>query len=883
MIGSLRRILAVTRREFAASLASPASWVFLVIFLVANGICTFVLMDALGAGQADLGPFFNLLPSLFMFLVPALGMPFWAEERRTGAFELTLSFPATLWELVVGKYLAGMLFLLIALLLTAPVPITYFWLGEPDVGSILCGYFGAFMVGSAFLAASCFCSALTRSQMASFLLAFLICALLLFTGMDAVAAQLYRWLPEWLCRAIAAIAIMPHYQAFQRGLFDTSELAYCLLLTALFLYFARTALRYIASGGGGVFLAGAWKDRYAWRQFGGLALSFLLAGYAFYCLSATFSAFRIRLDCTADRVYSLLPDTREIAATLPRPVALRLYVSPPGEGMPKELVAYAERVKWTLSEFVRASNGKAELEIISLGTDSPEEDAAALDGIEAKKTPDGERHYLGLSISCGPRNAAIPYLSTRTENLFEYELCRRIRAVTEPKKAKVGVLSSFPVMGRPPAPQKGDSGAPRWLAFAELARDWQLVELSPDVREIPSDLAALIVLHPSGFSQRARYAVDQWLLRGGRLAVFTDPQSAYALLMAVKTKNYGLANFSASEFEPLVSAWGFEAPAESVAADLEFKSDRIGANGALVTVPTALAVTDKGLSKTDPATARLSALRLEYAGFFRLARPDAGLKYEPVLFTTDMAREASISDIPEKILASFSSNDKAGLEKLTMGWRIEGMFPTAYPSGPPGGGVSAESLKRSTKPGMVYLFGDCDFLFNDACSAQIPDEFRQNLVIRRNDNLALLENVVSSLVGARDLSRLRTRAPLSRPLTKIVERRMRADLEFKERALALGQEMIRLEKQTEALRNIVIASGGRHPLTEEQKELLDNYERTKEDYARELRRSTRELKRDVNAINNAVRLVNIVVAPAGVMLLGIFWMIFRRLKWRRFK
>ena len=181
---SLLRIAAVARREVSASLASPAAWVFLVLFLIMSGLCTFVVSDLLSTEQADLSGFFNWMPWLFLFLVPALGMPFWSEERRTGTFDLTLSYPVTISELVAGKYLAGMLLLTASLLFTLSTPLTVYRLGSPDTGAVLCGYFGALMIGSAFLSVTSFCSALTKSQTASFLLSLMLCGTLVFTGWE---------------------------------------------------------------------------------------------------------------------------------------------------------------------------------------------------------------------------------------------------------------------------------------------------------------------------------------------------------------------------------------------------------------------------------------------------------------------------------------------------------------------------------------------------------------------------------------------------------------------------------------------------------------------------------------------------------------------------
>ena len=161
MMFSLRNIRAVWQREFLAEAASPTAWVFLVIFLELSAFLTFIMSGLFSYGQADLSPFFEWFPWLFLFIIPALGMPLWSEERKTGSFELSLSFPVTLWELALGKFLAGMTLLLIALLLTVSVPLTALYLGRPDPGAIVCGYFGALLLGAVYLEVSCFCSALS--------------------------------------------------------------------------------------------------------------------------------------------------------------------------------------------------------------------------------------------------------------------------------------------------------------------------------------------------------------------------------------------------------------------------------------------------------------------------------------------------------------------------------------------------------------------------------------------------------------------------------------------------------------------------------------------------------------------------------------------------
>lgn len=869
MTASVRRIFAVASREFFASLASPAAWVFLVIFLVMANVCTFVFSDILAMGQADLGPFFNWMPWLFMFLMPALGMPLWAEERRTGTFELTLSYPISLWELVFGKYLAGMALVTGALVLTIPVPVTIAVLGEPDVGAIVCGYAGALLVGSAFLAVSSFCSALSKSQTASFLLALLLCALLMFTGWDRVTSILYQWLPESLCRLVSYCTVAPHYQAFQRGLFDTSELAYSILITLLFLYFARTVLAYAASGGGGLFLPGALRDRYTWKNVLSMAASFAIAIYVFICLAMTTTAFRIRIDCTADRAYSLSPEARALARSLDRHVTVRLYVSPPGPDTPKDLMSYAERVKWLLREFSKVADGKVTLEIISPGPDSREEEAAIIEGVEPARNAGGDRFFLGLTVSAGQLCLPIPFLSPKNESMLEYELLRRVMHVQNPKRPVVGVMSPFPVLGRAPSPQTGASGAPAWHLFTELDKDYTLKTVPTDVKEIPDGLDALLVVHPHDFDPRTLAAIDAYLAKGGRLAVFVDPLSAYALASAQKDFSY--VNMTDSTLEPLLTKWGVAYSPARLAADMNFKYDQLDKSGVRRTIPTALLITEAGIDRGSPITGGLTSLRMNYAGFFSPRNPPKDLKFEPLVYTTEYSMPADVEDQPEKILADFAAPGSHEGEKLTLLMHITGLFPSAYGNDGP----------EERKPGEVYLFGDADMLFHDACVAQTKDEFGQTIVVRINDNITLMENVLESLCGGGRLSSLRSRVPMSRPLTRINESQLRADLAFKDRILDLAEESMRLEQRVDSIRKQLIVSGGAARLTQEQRDLLNTYERKDAALKREIREIRLRLRQDLDHINNMVRFVNIILIPAFVVLCGILWSVVRKLKWRR--
>src|SRR5271170_2599320 len=193
-MNSLANIKTITKRELSGYFSSPVAYVFIVIFLLLMGFFTFMAGGFFERGQASLdGPFFLWHPWLYLFLVPAVGMRLWAEERRVGTLELLLTLPITTWQAIVGKFLASWLFLLLALFLTFPVVITVNYLGSPDNGVIFGGYVGSFLMAGAYLAISCMTSAMTRNQVVSFILSVVACLFLVLCGFPPVTDLMVRW------------------------------------------------------------------------------------------------------------------------------------------------------------------------------------------------------------------------------------------------------------------------------------------------------------------------------------------------------------------------------------------------------------------------------------------------------------------------------------------------------------------------------------------------------------------------------------------------------------------------------------------------------------------------------------------------------------------
>jgi len=229
----------IARREFAAYFASPLATIFLTVFIALTGAFAFYVGGFFERGQADLAPFFQYHPWLFLLLVPAVAMRLWAEERRSGTIELLMTLPISPWEAILGKFLAAWAFIGVALLATLPMWITVNILGRPDNGVILAGYLGSFLMAGAFLAIGSAVSALTKNQVIAFIVSATICFLLVMSGVELVLNVLRVWTPSFVVSAVASMSFLSHYDRLIKGLIDLPSIIFFASLIAFALFANR--------------------------------------------------------------------------------------------------------------------------------------------------------------------------------------------------------------------------------------------------------------------------------------------------------------------------------------------------------------------------------------------------------------------------------------------------------------------------------------------------------------------------------------------------------------------------------------------------------------------------------------------------------------------
>jgi len=592
-------------------------------------------------------------------------------------------------------------------------------------------------------------------------------------------------------------------------------------------------------------------------------------------LNVVLARFKQRVDLTAEKAYTLSPGTRAVLSRLDTPVTVRFYCSRLETATPETVFLrnYARRVEDLLEEFREAAAGKLRIEKLDPQPDSDAEDSARLDNIEPQQLATGDRFYLGLAVSLLDSRVSIPFLAPTRERLLEYDIVRAISRVVKPEKPVVGIMSPLPVFGGPGAafpPTLGPRNQEPWAVVNELRADFDVRRVEMTAEKIDDDIQVLVVIHPRDITEKAQYAIDQFLMRGGKLVAFLDPVSL------ADSRQQGNLPFSVpgapSNLEKLLTAWGLKFDTTKVVADLNFKMQLIGQRNQLVEAPAFLNVSRLGMNPDDPVTSELGPVWLPLCGAFS-GVPEEGLKQTVLLKSTPESQlvEAFMAHVSgENILREFRSSGK----EHALAIRLTGRFKTAFPNGPPGSTNEVDFLKESQKETAVVLVGDSDLLFDRFAIRELNSPFGV-LRMPANANLTFLQNVVEQMAGDVDLIAVRSRAIPSRPFTRIqkmqaaAQERYQAEIKKLEESLAETQRRLNeLQRQKEP--------GQRFILSPEQQEEIARFRQQEARTREELKRVRREFRREIDALQTRVQWTNILAMPLVVSLSGVVIAIIRR-------
>ncbi len=573
-----------------------------------------------------------------------------------------------------------------------------------------------------------------------------------------------------------------------------------------------------------------------------------------------------KLDLTENGRFTLAQGTRNIITNLREPVTLRFFFSKKAASEYAQTRTYAGHVRDLLHAYAARSHGKIILEEVDPEPFTPSEDEATGAGISGVPTETGDTVYFGLTGNNRiDGREVIPYFSPDREGLLEYDISALIYRLSAPKKSKIAILSGLPLdtgMGGPQAMMQGQSRP--FAIYAELAQAYQTEMLAPDFTAIPADADVLMIVHPGTLSDAQTYAIDQYVLKGGRALVFVDPNSEIA-------QSGGMEPGSPASFSTLprlFQAWGIAFNTNKEIADLKLAQRvQLTREGPPLSYPIWLHLVDDNLSDDDPVTANLKVLNLASAGSLRPLK-SATTKFASLVGSSN---QAALVDVTEMRTQTMTAPDSiAGMvapsgQEYIIAARLTGPAKTAYPAGAPTG-VAGTPVKEAKNINVIVM-ADSD-IFDDRFWVHIETMFGKQVAAPFANNDAFVINAVENLTGSSDLISLRTRATNDRPFIRVKEIQADAERQFKQQEDALKARLAETEAR---LKNLQTGQAGGKSvgITPQQQIAIDTFRRQLAEIRTQLRQVQHDLRQDVDALGGLLAFLNIVVVPLFVAIFAI--------------
>jgi len=628
------------------------------------------------------------------------------------------------------------------------------------------------------------------------------------------------------------------------------------------------------------------------RWVGGIVLAIFLFALVNIAVS-TLSNYRV--DLTEDQLFTLSDGTKKIISGIKEPITITYYFS---SRLGKEIPThgnYATRVSDMLNEFESAAGDKIRIERFDPVAFSEVEDDAVKGGLQgAPIDQSGDKVYFGIVGKVGEVRETIPFLQPNRERFLEYDLARLIFALQHPKKPVVGVITSRLVFGDPRAQLRGQEGK-TWILINQIRPLFELRQITSDFTSVDDDIEILLLIHPPAFQKSSLYAIDQFVLRGGRLLAFLDPYNESAALGAD-----GIPSPPSSNLNPLLGAWGIEMEEGKLVGDISVARLVNAGRGdnEVVAVPfvTWLELTAANASRDDAVTSKIRVVNMASSGALR-TKEGAQTSITPLLFTTDQTQiiesEAVKGQIPD--IMGLLEKFKPSGEIYTLAARINGETVSAFPNGAPKtpsetdedeivtATVDASSkskpldnvvtsgvkphISKSAEPINVIIFADSDML-EDRFWATEQEFFGERIVFPHANNGDLVVNALDNLSGSNDLVGLRSRGTAYRPFSLIADLQTAAEQRFR------AEEQRLQKKVSETQEKLGVLATGKQPeaataeaiLSEEQQTEIDKFRLELVETRGELRDVQLALREDIETLQGALRFANIAMIPILVTL-----------------
>jgi ABC-type uncharacterized transport system involved in gliding motility auxiliary subunit len=589
----------------------------------------------------------------------------------------------------------------------------------------------------------------------------------------------------------------------------------------------------------------------------------------------------MRVDLTQNRLYTLSPGTQQVLGELKEPINLYFYFS--REAAAKQaplLLPYATRVREFLEELTARAGGKIHLRIVDPQPFSDDEDRAAEFGLQSLQAGGGDALYFGLTgTNSTDGRSSIPSFQADREEFLEYDVAKLINDLGTPKKPVIGLMNSLGIQGQF-NPMTGQMGEP-WPILTQLQDLFTVRPLTSDLDHIDKDVDVLMLVHPKGLPPKTLYAIDQFVMRGGKVLLFVDP-SAGADTSGQDPSNpmaAAMANHS-SDLVPLLAAWGVDYDPTKVIGDLDLGLEvRTNTQSPPIRHIGILGLGRDDMNQKDVVSGSLDKINIATTGFLA-ARPGAKTTFEPLLLSSTSAapipaqRFNALTD-PSTLRDGFKPTGT----RYALAARITGPVESAFPQGAPpdqkaAAGPPVAHLAKSAAPANIVIVADTDLLM-DYMWIQTREVFGQRVAQAFANNGDFVANILDNLSGTSALISVRGRATFSRPFERVEALRRQADDRLRSKALELQAELQQTETKLTELQSKRNDQSSMM-LSPEQEAELKRFVAEKARVRKELRETQRGLDVDINRLDSWLKVINMVIAPLLVAAAGVFILSLRR-------
>lgn len=795
--------------------------------------------------NSSLLPLFLNLAFLSCFFVPLLTMSVWARSTRLDALPWFFSFPLPLWSVVIARFFLTWGLALVTLASTLPLGLTLQYLGSPDWGVImssftLFAFLMAFQVALGSLA-----SAIAPHQLAAFLLAAVANALFMALGSHLLFEDVPSFLPLAWTDRLAPLGVPFHLVAAFRGVIDFRDILF-FIGWALFCLFINQAVIH--------------HKRKQKRPGRNIMFGYLATGLGVLIIILFARQAHVRWDLTEEKLYTLSNGTREIVRKLEKPIYADLYFTRSHSS--SALKQYGQRIEELLREYQSTSPKNFRLRFIDPVQDSEEEVRARIAGISAIPLAPGENIYLGLALRQGDQTLSIPVFTPQTEGQLEYELTEAIVKLVQAAKPSIGIMSELPLVGD----ELGGSVNLRndWAFVAALRSLYQIVSVPIQSEALPEHLQSIILVHPKQLSEKTLYAIDQYLMRGGKLMIFLDAFCRYEINYPRATQEHAMYS---SQLKHFLDAWGVIFHNETLVGD-RARSTQVAVAQISYDYPFQLQLTSQDMNKDMSIAKNLNKVQLLESGWLeQAANPVKNLHYFPLMMSSESSglvrTEMTEYSSPQDLATELKSDGK----KRAVAALLRGRFQSTFDSVPEGSLI--EHRKSSEQDAAVVIVADVDFL-SDASVVDKVQSMGQMVYKPKGDNITFLMNSLEFISGHQDLIAIRSRTHVDRSLWRLVDMEEKATIAYAGEDAALTSKLNEIQNKLAQWENENSDKG--QVVSREQLSMIQQLREEEAKLRRERKILKEKSEAKVRHLKANIRWLHLGLAPLTI-LLGLFWVL----------